>query len=168
MNSQEIWFKENVSPEEWEAFAQKADKDAQEREQQKINNYAEDVWDFYANAMISMYSKRAEIARNQGIYWVIGLVDADSNEVVDAKIVDGKFGKVWCIKHEDGSVEWVNISQASSIKKQQAFYRSKGYQKAYIYYHFAEGRHGFYPIKERGVVDVEVWADDLEVSDIKS
>lgn len=153
----EIWFREDVTDAEWEAYAQEQEKEAREFEQRKIDNWQEDYHDFYSGKIAVMKYKRAELARNHGIDSELSLVElANPNKVVDAKIVDGKFGRVWRINKEDGSVEWVNISSASTAKKQQAHYAKKGYQLAYVSYHFADGRNGFYPLKERGIVAIDI------------
>lgn len=151
-----IWFREDVSPEEWETYALEQEKLARDREVQKQENYAEDVWDFYANDIISRYFKLANLARNHGISWVWGLVELDNpDKVVDADIVNGKFGRVWRIQKDDGSVEWVNVSQAQKPEREQAFYASKGYKLVRVYYHFTDGKYGLFPIKNRGVVEIE-------------
>jgi hypothetical protein len=155
--SADIWFREDVSEAEWEAFAQQEEKEAEEFEQRKWQNWQDDFHDFYSGKIAIMKQRRADLARNHGIDSEWGLVEIDNpDKVVDAKMVDGKFGRVWRIKHEDGNIEWVNVSSASTAKKQQAHYAKKGYQLAYIYYHFADGRHGFYALKERGVLDVRI------------
>lgn len=162
--AQEIWFREDVTDAEWEAYAQEQEQEAADFDKRQAENWQEDFHDFYSGKIANMKRARADLARNHGIDSEWGLVElANPEKVVDAKLVDGKFGRVWRINKEDGSVEWVNPSSASTAKKVQAHYAKKGYQLADIYYHFADGRHGFYPLKERGIVEIviieKVWQE---------
>lgn len=78
------------------------------------------------------YDALRRILNLRGETWDWALADLGDN-MVKAKIVDGKFGKVWCIEKTDG-VEWVNVSTANTIAKEQKFYQSKGYQLAVATY----------------------------------
>jgi hypothetical protein len=153
----DIWFREDVTDAEWEAYAQQQEQEAAEFDKRQSENWAEDYHDFYSGKIANLKRYRAELARNHGIDSVLGLVELDNpDKVVDAKMVDGKFGRVWRIKHEAGNIEWVNVSSAMTAKKAQAHYAKKGYQLAYVSYHFADSRQGFYPLKERGIIDIVV------------
>lgn len=155
--AQEIWFRDDVTDAEWEEYAQKQEQEAADFDKRQVENWQEDVHDFYSGKIATMKRSRADLARNHGIDSEWGLVELDNPEkVVDAKMVDGKFGRVWRINKEDGGVEWVNLSSASTAKKVQAHYAKKGYQLVEVYYHFADGRHGFYPLKERGVLEIRI------------
>lgn len=71
------------------------------------------------------------LAQNEGVDTFYFLGDLDGN-ILPARMVDGKFGKVWCVteSEEYGSpvVAWVTVSSASTVAKEQKFYASKGYQ----------------------------------------
>lgn len=153
-----IWYREDVSSQEWEDHAVECEKSAREVEQDRQRILDEDGYAFYHNEMRSQHEREARLARNEGIDSELSFVDLEGN-LVDAKIVDGKYGSVWRVSKADGSVEWVNVSVANSIEKQQKFYRGKGYQMVNVYYHFARGQYGFYPIKERGVVSIKAIGD---------
>ena len=157
-----IWYREGVSPQEWEAHAVECDKNAREVEQDKQRILDNDGYAFYHGQMMNEHFREARLARNHGVDYEVSLLDLEGN-VVDSKIVDGKYGKVWRVNNPDGSVSWVNVSVANSYGKQQKFYESKGYKLANVYYHFARGQYGFYPIKERGVVSVVVLQDEQEL-----
>lgn len=155
MGEQQIWYRENVSQQEWEDYAVECEKRAREIEQDKHRILQDDGYAFYHDQMMSTKFAEANLARNQGLDWEYGLLDLDGN-VLDAKMVDGKYGTVWCVQVAEGQVEWVNVSQAKDVAKRQAFYRGKGYQLANVYYHFAHGQYGFYADKKRGVVEVQI------------
>jgi len=155
MSEQEIWNRENVSPEEWEAYAVECDAEAVKIEQEKFRIQDEDGFPVYHNKMIAAKNAEGRLARQHGVDYEYGLVDLDGN-FIDAKIVDGKYGSVWCVQVGEGQVAWVNVSQASSVAKQQAFYAGKGYQMAKVYYHYASGQYSFYANKKRGVVKIEI------------
>lgn len=157
--SNQIWFQENVTAEEWEAFAQECDANARAVEQDKHRIYAEDGYAFYHGAIMDKYFRMADLARNQGINWVWGLVDLDGN-LVNAEIVNGKYGKIWCIKKEDGAVEWVNVSVASTVCKEQIFYGKKGYQLAKVEYRFCEYKGQLQPIHNSKAISVVIAEDD--------
>jgi hypothetical protein len=68
----------------------------------------------------------------EGYAYYYGLATLDG-ELTTAKIVDGRYGQVWLIKKgytADGreDIEWVNVSVASTVAKEQKFYEGKGYQ----------------------------------------
>lgn len=150
-----IWFRENVTAEEWEAFAEKCDAQARETEQDKIRIWNEDGYTFYHGAIIDKYHRMANLARNYGVDWVYGLVDLDGN-LVDAEIVNGKYGQVWLIRKSPNVIEWVNVSTASSVAKEQKFYASKGYQMVEVYYRFCEYKGQFKPVFNEAPIRIEV------------
>lgn len=155
MGERQIWYREEVSPEEWEAHAVECEQKAREIEEDKHRILQDDGYAFYHDKMMNDKFREANLARNHGVDYEYGLVDLEGN-LVDAKMVDGKFGRVWCVQVGEGQVAWVNVSQASSVEKEQKFYRGKGYQIARVYYHFADGQYGFYADKKRGVVEIEI------------
>lgn len=157
-----IWYRDDVSPQEWEAHAVECEKNARAVELDKQRILDDDGYAFYHDGMYREHSREARLARNHGVDYELSLLDLEGN-VLDAKIVDGKYGSVWRVLNSDGSVSWVNVSVANSYKKQQKFYQGKGVQLAQVYYHFARGQYGFYPIKERGVVSLEVLQDEQEL-----
>jgi hypothetical protein len=155
MGERQIWYREDVSLEEWEAHAVECEQKAREIEQDKHRILQDDGYAFYHDKMMSNKFAEAHLARNHGVDSVLGLVDLDGN-LVDAKMVDGKYGRVWCVQVGEGQVAWVNVSGANSVEKRQAFYRGKGYQIADVYYHFGNGQYGFYADKSRGVVEIVI------------
>ena len=155
MGEREIWNREGVSPAEWEAFAVECEQRAKEIELDKFRILDEDGYAFYHDQMARDKRAEARLARNQGVDWEYGLVDLEGN-LVNAKIVNGKYGDVWRVQLAGDEVAWVNVSVAEDNEKKQKFYRGKGYQIARVYYHFANGQYGFYADKKRGVVKVEV------------
>jgi hypothetical protein len=157
-----IWYREGVSPQEWEAHAVECEQNAHAVELDKQRILDDDGYAFYHDGMYREHIREARLARNHGVDYENALLDLEGN-VVDAKVVDGKYGKVWRVNNPDGSVSWVNVSVANSYGKQQKFYEGKGYKLANVYYHFARGQYGFYPIKERGVVSVVVLQDEQEL-----
>ena len=157
-----IWYREDVSSQEWEAHAVECEENARKVDEDRQRILDNDGYAFYHNGMRQQHEREARLARNHGIDYELSFVDLEGN-LVDAKIVEGKYGSVWRVSNPDGSVSWVNVSVANSYKKQQKFYQSKGFQLVQVSYHFARGNNGFYPIKERGVVSVEVLKDEKEM-----
>lgn len=155
MVERSIWYRENVTPEEWENHAVECEKSMREIEKDRQRILDEDGYAFYHQQMMDNKQAEARLARNHGVDFECGLVDLEGN-LVDAKIVDGKYGKVWCVQVGGGQVNWVNVSTASTTEKEQKFYRSKGYQIANVYYHFAYGKNGIYADKSRGVLKIEI------------
>jgi hypothetical protein len=151
--TKEIWFRQDVTDAEWEAAAQEFEKRAREFDQRRIDNWAEDFNDFYSGKVSISLSAKARVARNKGIDSVMSLTDL-SGKLLDARIVDGKYGAVWCIRNDDGSASWVNVSSAKTHDKQEKFYASKGVVVVDVEYHFADGSSGLYPLKDRGVVSI--------------
>lgn len=78
----------------------------------------------YSNPWVS---KLRSYVGNKGCGFIYQLADLQGN-LVKSKMVDGKFGKVWLVEKQDGSVEWVNVSSAEKFSRQQAHYNKKGYQ----------------------------------------
>jgi hypothetical protein len=108
---------------------------------------------------MAIYREKARMAENRGIDTENGLAYLDGG-LADAKMVDGKFGRVWRIQHDDGSIDWVNISVSPDIKRQQAHYAKKGYKKVWIEYHYLYGQYGFYADKSKGVLDWGVCGEE--------
>lgn len=156
--SDAIWFREDVSPKEWEEYALGIKQAIQRAEAEDARQRAEarsvDDLPLYIGSLIRSYEKELRLAENQGVDWEYGLLDLEGN-LVDAKIVDGKYGKVWLIKNADDSVKWVNVSVAESVSRRQKFYESKGYKLVRVFWHFAEGKYGWFALKDRGVVKIE-------------
>ena len=156
--SSNIWYEENVTDEQWEEYAVECDESSRKFEQRKQDNWAEDFHDFYSGQVAIFNSRRASLARNKGIDSVLALQRLDGTKV-DSKIVDGQYGSVWCVKDADGNVDWVNISVAKKPERVIKFYESKGYKLVWEYYHFAENKGSFYPIKDRGLINVVDWSE---------
>jgi hypothetical protein len=155
MGEREIWFREDVSEQEWESHAVECEQEVRKIEQDKFRIQDEDGFPIYHDQMMKDKKSEARLARNHGVDFVFGLVNLQG-ELVNARMVDGRYGKVWCVEKSDGSVEWVNVSVARSVAREQEFYRGKGYQIAKVFYRFGSGRNGFWAMKERGVVRIEI------------
>jgi hypothetical protein len=153
--SKSVWTQEVVSDSEWAEVIKEVEKRIDELEARRIQNLEEDFADFYGGAITGLALRELSLAHAKGIDSVYGLVDL-AGQVVNAKIVEGKYGEVWLVKDENENVSWVNVSQAKDISRQQKHYEKFGYQIALVYYHFAKGDSGFYADKKRGVVKVEV------------
>jgi hypothetical protein len=153
--SKSVWTQEVVSDSEWAEAVKEAEKRIDEIEARRISNLQEDFADFYGGIQLQSALQELSLAKNKGVDSVYGLVDL-GGQVVNAKIVEGKYGEVWLVKDENENVSWVNVSQAKDTSRQQKHYEKFGYQIARVYYHFASGKSGFYADKKRGVVKVEV------------
>jgi hypothetical protein len=153
--SKSVWTQEVVSDSEWAEAVKEAEERIDEIEARRISNLQEDFADFYGGIQLQSALRELSLAKNKGVDSVYGLVDL-GGQVVNAKIVEGKYGEVWLVKDENENVSWVNVSQAKDISRQQKHYEKFGYQIALVYYHFASGNSGFYADKKRGVVKVEV------------
>lgn len=72
----------------------------------------------------------AGLADDRGLSEVDALFDAETGELLPAKLINGRYGLVWgVLETADPSsrvVRWINYSSASSAKRRAAFYRSKG------------------------------------------
>ena len=123
-----------------------------------MDNWAEAFNDFYSGHVATFNSNKARPARNKGIDSVLALQRLDGTPV-DSKIVDGKYGNVWRVKYENGDVDWVNVSVAAKPERVIKFYESKGYKLVWEYYHFAESKGSFYPLKDRGLIEVIDWSE---------
>lgn len=164
-----IWFREDVSAKEWEDYALSIEQAIQRAEAEEDRQRAEarsvDDIPLHFGSLVRSYRRELDIARNQGQDWEYGLLDLEGN-LVNAKIVNGNYGKVWRIEIADGRVKWVNVSVANSIAKQQKFYESKGYELVKVWWHFAEGKYGWFALKDRGVVKIEKldrFAEEIEI-----
>jgi hypothetical protein len=153
--SKSVWNQEVVSDTEWAEAIKEIEERIDEIEARRIRNLEEDFADFYGGIQLQSALRELSLAHSKGIDSVYGLVDLDG-QVVNAKIVDGKYGEVFLVKDENENVSWVNVSQAKDISRQQKHYEKFGYRIALVYYHFAKGDSGFYADKKRGVVKVEV------------
>lgn len=164
-----IWFRDDVSPSEWEEHAQSLERSIQKAQEddnrQRQEARSVDDISFSYGVLIRSYRRELDLARNQGVDWEYGLLDLEGN-LVDAKIVDGKFGKVWRILNADESVNWVNVSVANSVAKKQKFYESKGYELVKVYWRFGEGKYGWFALKDKGVIKIEKldrFAEEIEI-----
>lgn len=153
--SKSVWNQEVVSDSEWADAIKEIEKRIDEIEARRIRNLEEDFADFYGGTQLRTALWELSLAHNKGVSFVHGLVNLDG-EVVDAKIVDGKYGEVFLVKDENENVSWVNVSQAKDVARQQKHYEKFGYRIALVYYHFSSGSSGLYADKKRGVVKVEV------------
>jgi hypothetical protein len=153
-----IWYQDEVPVEEWEKLAVQLERDIVrvQADEDRLRAEAQSIDDLpvYHNGLIRQIRRELEIVRNQGLDWEMGLVDLDGN-LVNAKIVNGKFGEVWRIEKEDGSVSWVNVSVAEKLSRKQAFYASKGYELVKVWWRFAEGKYGWFALRDKGVKRIE-------------
>ena len=124
MTIAELFNKEGVTDPEWE----QALKQIQDEERKEWADFIERR-EQYDDAIHSQpyVSKYRDYVSNKGYGYDYSLADLDGN-IVNSRIVDGKYGEAWVINKDDGSVEWVNVSTASSVAKRQAHYNKKGYQ----------------------------------------
>ncbi len=161
--SERIWFRDDVAPEEWEELAVRLEKSIEslQEEDDRLRREARSVDDLplYIDGAIRSVRRELNIVRNQGLDWELGLVDLDGN-LVNAKIVNGKYGEVWRIEKEDGSVEWVNVSVAEKLSRKQAFYASKGYELVKVWWRFAEGKYGWFALRDKGAKRIEKFQEE--------
>lgn len=122
----ELFNRDNVTNAEWSEALQEI-KNQESKQWAEFLVRRNDFDDaIYSDPFVSRYRNYVE---QKGLAFEWLLVDMNG-KIVDAKIVDGKFGKVWAVNKEDGSTEWVNVSSASTYAKEQAHYNKKGYQIA--------------------------------------
>jgi len=112
------------------------------------------------------YSYYYNYVARKGVGSAYGLTDLDGN-VVDAKMVEGKYGTVWLIKKEDGSVEWVNTSVAENWDRRQAFYKKKGYVWVQLWMKVRNNGFGQYEPNPKEIVDVWVLGEEKESEEQK-
>lgn len=103
----------------------------------------------FDDAIYSDRFRRLSIAvNNRGVEteWVL----VKDGEIVPARIVEGQYGLVWCVKtgweFDADVVEWVNLSVASTIEKKRAHYAKKGYELRLAEFKTRYGKNGFFPI----------------------
>lgn len=152
----ELFNREDVTDAEWEQAA--ADIKAQEAKQWaefiERSKYYDDA--FYSDPYDSRF---ANFVANKGYGYQYSLADMDGN-VVDAKIVDGKFGQVWLVNKADGSIEWVNVSTASTVAKEQAHYNKKGYQLVMCEVRVRVAKGGNYYFDWNDIKEMEIAKDE--------
>lgn len=153
--SKSVWNQEVASDSDWSGLVKEIEERISEIEARRIRNLEEDFADFYGGTQLRTALWELSLAHEKGVSSVYGLVDL-SGQVVNAKIVDGKYGEVFLVKDENENVSWVNVSQAKDISRQQKHYEKFGYQIARVYYRFSSGSSGLYADRSRGVVKVEV------------
>jgi hypothetical protein len=78
------------------------------------------------------YQVLERLAANRG--YVSEYVLTKDGEIVPTTIVKTKYGQAWVVKSswdkDADVVEWVNVSVASTVEKEQKHYAKKGYQIA--------------------------------------
>lgn len=148
----ELFERDDVTESEW----QEALEVIEAEEKQEWANFLkrQENYDdaFYTDPWISRFRP---YIRNRGYGFVYRLADLDGN-LVKSKVVNGKFGEVWMVEQKDGSVEWVNVSVAESVAKQQAHYNKKGYQLVYCKVRVRLGQYHKPYLNMDEVVEVEV------------
>ena len=87
-----------------------------------------------AHYSINKYYKTLQtLAENKGN--VYEYVLTKDGEIVPAVIVKTKYGEAWMVKSSWDKnadvIEWVNVSVASTVEKEQKHYAKKGYQIAW-------------------------------------
>jgi hypothetical protein len=118
-------FPTDHTPEEWRAMASNSNRTAAESWERSDTDGFLSQW---ANQkMAAHYLFMADVAADEGKWNFIALADLDGN-LLDAKIVDGKYGPVWCIRQADGSAKWFNESSARKGATRQAAHTKKGYR----------------------------------------
>ena len=148
----EMFSREDVTDAEWaQAAANIKEQEAKQWAEflERSNNFDDAV---YSDPYDSRFMK---FVTYKGYGFQYALADMEGN-VVDAKIVDGKFGKVWLINKSDGSIEWVNVSSASTIAKEQAHYNKKGYQLVSCEVRVRTAKSGDYYFDWKDIKNVEV------------
>ena len=118
-------FPTDHTPAEWLAMAGQSNRTAAESWERSDTDGFLSQW---ANQkMAAHYRFMAELADNGGKFDFIRLTDLDGN-LLDARIVDGKYGPVWCIRQADGSAKWFNESSARKGATRKAAHEKKGYR----------------------------------------
>lgn len=124
----ELLERDDVTEAEWQEAAAYID----EAQTKHWEDYLERRQNFDDAIFTQIHAELGQIVRNRGISteWVL----TREGEIVPAVIVDGRYGQVWAVKKDWGYdaelVEWVNVSTASTIEKEQVHYAKKGYQIA--------------------------------------
>jgi hypothetical protein len=146
--TQNIFHKTQVSDQEWSDYAETLLTKADAIDLDKRRIYDEDGYAFHHDTMSRKLRAEAYLAQNHGIDSELGLVSLDDPQtLLDAKIVDGKFGEVWLIKFDEQTV-FVNVSHAQKLERRVAFYESKGLRLVEVYYRYGYGKNGQYKIGE--------------------
>lgn len=79
------------------------------------------------NIMGALNRLKAEIVEKGGTWEFPALFDLDGR-LLNAKIVRGQYGPVWCIEDTDGNfVAWFSESTAQSADRRRAAHAKKGY-----------------------------------------
>ena len=156
MTIAELFNREGVTDSEWE----QALKDIEEQQTKQWADYLERSRHYDDAVYSDPYDSRYRTyVGKKGYGYVHSLTDLEGN-IVNSKIVDGRYGKVWVINKDDGSVEWVNVSTASTFTKEQAHYRKKGYQIALCTVRVRTTKHGDVYFDWSDVKNVEVLKDE--------
>lgn len=119
------YFPADHTPAEWRNM--RADSVRREAESWERSDTDGFLSQWASQCMARLYSYLAELAENNGVETFIGLADMAGN-LLDAKIVDGKYGPVWCIRQADGSAKWFNESSARKGATRKAAHDRKGYK----------------------------------------
>lgn len=124
----ELLNRDDVTEAEW----QEAEAYLNEETTKHWQDYLERRQNYDDAVFSEIHAEIGKTVRNRGIstQWVL----TRDEEIVPAIIVEGRYGQVWAVKKDWGYdaelVEWVNVSTASTIEKEQVHYAKKGYQIA--------------------------------------
>ena len=99
--------------------------------------------------------------RNKGIGFMYSLADMEGN-LVNAKCVSGQYGYVWRVEKEDDSIDWVNVSSASTTAKAQKHYNSKGYQLVQCEVRVRQNQFGKVQLDLKETVNITIMEDEDE------
>tara|TARA_R110000803_G_scaffold28371_4_gene65616 strand:- start:812 stop:1285 length:474 start_codon:yes stop_codon:yes gene_type:complete len=157
MNVSELFNRNDVTDAEWQ--------EAQEfiaAEQAKAwNEFLVRSQDFDDAFFSEPYKAEWGYVRNKGIGFMYSLADMEGN-LVNAKCVSGQYGYVWRVEKEDASIDWVNVSSASTTAKQQKHYNSKGYQLVQCEVRVRQNQFGKIQLDLNETVNVTIMEDEDE------
>lgn len=122
-------FPTDHTPEEWRDMARGCYRSAAESWERSDTDGFLSQW--ASGKMAQHYNFMADVAEKGGKWDFIALTDLDGN-VLDARIVDGKYGPVWCIRQADGSAKWFNESSARKGEARRNAHTKKGYRLVYV------------------------------------
>lgn len=127
-----IWYQATVTDAEWAnviAVETEREKAHYEREHAMVEQWGMD------HLVASYTSCAKQLAEAKGLTTIEQLADLDGNPV-PSRVVNGKYGPVWCVTqtsdYNSPVVAWVNVSSAATVEKQQAAYAKKGYQLVHV------------------------------------
>lgn len=121
---------------EWEEMAAKFDQESEGEARDKAASFdscdTDGFLSQWASDVVSrQYMAAAMLARAHGLAEHDALFDAETGELVAAKIVDGNYGQQWAILNETNPggrpLRWITRSTAETYARQQKFYRRKGF-----------------------------------------